>query len=106
MREKNEDELTQRVGKANPFRVPDDYFKTMPGRVSARIARRRHLMWMWRGGIAAALVIGAMVWGAKLFTMPESTANDTIVENCYTDEELEYSTINNTEIAFYLTEAN
>ncbi len=99
------DLLMQRVGKQQPFRTPDGYFDALPGRmmqhIKARQRRKRLLRW------AAAAVLTACIFGTGL-VIQTATEKQNIAEGYslqYIDDALDYSMINNMEIATYLTEA-
>lgn len=99
------DLLMQRVGKQQPFRTPDGYFDALPGRmmqrIKARQRRKRFLHW------AAAAALAGCIFGTGLMIHTASEKQD-IAEGYslqYIDDALDYSMINNMEIATYLTEA-
>ena len=100
--EKNIDE---RFGNENPFRVPDHYFDEFPQRIMKRIAQQKRRRRMVRWGIAA-MMTGCIFSSA--FILNNSKQQNTAFEaenNQYIEDALDYSMINNMEIATYLTEA-
>lgn len=100
---RQEMQLTNIVGKENPFRVPQGYFDALPLQVMGRIRKQRQrLIALWHTGIAASLVLGLTVSGLYYY---QQTSLENQTEYAYSIEELEYDVINNTEIAMYLTDA-
>jgi hypothetical protein len=102
----NEEKLIMdRFGNENPFRVPENYFNEFPQRIMKRIERQRKRRRMIRWSIAAMLT--GCVLGTTLLmnvfrqqNMPLEADNSQYIEDA-----LDYSMINNMEIATYLTEA-
>lgn len=100
------DRLRKLVGTDNPFKVPEHYFDTLPGKVMNRIARRRRRIVIFRWA-AAAMVAGIVATSA--FMLQPSTAEQATVAETdngkYIEDALEYTMIDNLDIASYLTEA-
>ena len=102
----NEEKLIMdRFGDENPFRVPDNYFNEFPQRIMKRIERQRRRRRIIRWSIAA-MMTGCVLGSTFVFNnfnqqnMPLEADNSQYIE-----EALDYSMINNMEIASYLTEA-
>ena len=98
--------LLDRCGNRNVFRTPEHYFDELPQRVMNRIPRqkRQHRNWQW----AVAAVMTGIVASIGLLMMEQSKQADIAYEadnNQYIEDMLDYSMIDNTEIATYLTEA-
>lgn len=97
--------LLERCGNRNVFRTPEHYFDELPQRVMNRIPRqkKRHRAWRWA---IAAIMTGAVA-GTGLLMMEQSkqAAYAYETESQYIEEVLDYSMIDNSEIATYLTEA-
>lgn len=102
----NEEKLIEeRFGNENPFRVPNHYFEKFPQRVMMRIARQRRRRKIIRWSIAA--IMTGCVFSSTLL-MSHFGQQDTSLEadnSQYIEDALDYSMINNMEIATYLTEA-
>lgn len=102
----NEEKLIMdRFGNENHFRVPDNYFNEFPQRVMKRIERQRRRRRIIHWSIAAMLtgcVLGTsfLMNSVKQQDLPFEADN-----NQYIEDALDYSMINNMEIATYLTEA-
>lgn len=98
--------LRQTIGSERPYTVPDGYFEALPQRVMERIRqqeriRRRRRMWRW----AAAAVMTGVIAAGGLLLDGSSSADSYEAENEYIEDALDYSMINNMDIAMYLTEA-
>lgn len=97
--------LNERFGNENPFRVPEHYFDEFPQRVMKRIAHQNRRRKMIRWGIAAMMT--GIVFSSA-FVLNNFRQQDTTLEadnTQYVEDALDYSMINNMEIATYLTEA-
>ena len=97
--------LNERFGNENPFRVPEHYFDEFPQRVMKRIAHQNRRRKMIRWGIAAMMT--GIVFSSA-FVLNNFRQQDTTLEADTTqsvEDALEYSMINNMDIATYLTEA-
>jgi len=97
--------LINRCGNENAFRTPEGYFDALPERVMNRIQhnKQRHRIMRWS---VAAVTIGALFAGSLAMFIQHNSSNiaqDT--ELTFDEAALEYSMINNMEIASYLTEA-
>ena len=100
-----ETNLRERFGTENPFRVPEHYFDEFPQRVMKRIAHQNRRRKMIRWGIAAMMT--GIVFSSA-FVLNNFRQQDTTLEadnTQYVEDALDYSMINNMEIATYLTEA-
>ena len=102
----NEEKLImERFGNENPFRVPDNYFNEFPQRIMKRIESRRRRRKIIRWSIAAMLT-GCVL--STTFLMDSFRQQNLPLEadnSQYIEDALDYSMINNMEIATYLTEA-
>ena len=102
----NEEKLIiEKFGNENPFRVPDNYFNEFPQRIMNRIERQRTRKMIIRWSIAAMLV--GCIMGTTFLMNNFSQQNFPLeADNSqYIEDALDYSMINNMEIATYLTEA-
>lgn len=102
-----EQAILERCGRENPFRVPEGYFDKLPQEVMNRLPRKRKTVRMWqRWAVAAALTGFVAVGGFMLFysSMQPQLAEQSEQQE-YMDEMLDYSMMNNMDIANYLTEA-
>ena len=108
-------------GASDPFKVPEGYFDTLCDRVMGQLPepqqtiRRTLIPRVWR--YAAAVVVGAVVCASVLvphFSRNEeaqmaSNQTEAEMQRLMADEEyfndvLDYSMVNNNDIAYYLTE--
>lgn len=100
--------LQERLGKENPFRTPDNYFDNLPQEIMERLPRKKPCRRrMWHGWAVAAAMAGIVATTGLMF-MQGNSQTDYITEaddDLYLDEVLDYSMLDNTEIATYLTEA-
>lgn len=102
----NEEKLIMdRFGNENPFRVPENYFNEFPQRIMKRIERQKERRRTTRWSIAAMLagcILGTtfLMNSFKQQNLPLEADNSQYIEDA-----LDYSMINNMEIATYLTEA-
>lgn len=97
--------LLNRCGNQHPFRTPEGYFESLPEQIMKRIAHRHRRQRFIRWSVAAA-TIGFLFAGSLALTTQSDggpIAQDT--ENIYIEDVLDYSMIDNIEIASYLTEA-
>lgn len=108
MRQYTDEELTLKrlTHGANPYRTPEGYFDALPGQVMHRLKarQRRRLMTRW----AVAAVMAGCVATAGFTLLTRGTQDEQRIELArtqYIDDALDYSMIDNTEIAYYLTEA-
>ncbi|MCF0198271.1 MAG: hypothetical protein HUK02_02965 [Bacteroidaceae bacterium] len=103
---KEEDILTQRA-KENPFRTPEGYFEQFDQRLMERLPRKRRTSWLRRAMPYAAAVVlvagaaGTLYWQANR----QQTLAEAEAQTEYMNEMLDYSLVDNMEIAEYLTEA-
>lgn len=106
MTNQDEHNLYQRVGRENPFRVPDAYFAQMPDRIMQRIAHRRRArqLRLWMGSAAASLLVAVGGW--TLWQSAEEDDMQLYAGYILTDEDLDDEFVSNSEIAYYLTEAD
>ncbi len=97
--------LNERFGNENPFRVPEHYFDEFPQRVMKRIAHQNRRRKMIRWGIAAMMtgIVFSFAFVLNNFRQQDATLEADNTQ--YIEDALDYSMINNMEIATYLTEA-
>ena len=95
--------LMERCGKANPFSMPQGYFEALPQQVMSRIHQRQQRRRMWRWAIAA--VMTGCIFTVGMMFQNRSTADTLTADDQYIEEMLDYSMMNNVDIAYYLTEA-
>jgi len=97
--------IEERLGNGNPFRVPEHYFDEFPQRIKKRIAQQKRRRLMIRWSIAA--MMAGCIFGSALFLNNSRQQNASLeADNTqYIEDALDYSMINNMEIATYLTEA-
>ena len=97
--------IEERFGNENPFRVPERYFDEFPQRIMKRIAQQKRRRKMIRWGIAA-MMTGIVFSSAFVLNNFRQQNVPLEAENSqYIEDALDYSMINNMEIATYLTEA-
>lgn len=101
----------------NPFKVPNGYFDTLTNRVMQRInaegahtAQKSNTRLFFRLAAAAMLAGAFFMAGLAIYersTPLTSNADDIIFaqELEYTDELLDYAMLDNSDIEYYLTEA-
>ena len=97
--------LNERFGNENPFCVPEHYFDEFPQRVMKRIAHQNRRRKMIRWGIAAMMtgIVFSSAFVLNNFRQQDATLEADNTQ--YIEDALDYSMINNMEIATYLTEA-
>ena len=97
--------IMDRFGNGNPFRIPENYFNEFPQRIMKRIERRRRRRRIIQWSIAAMLT--GCVLGTSFLTdsIGEQSTPFEADNSQYIEDALDYSMINNMEIATYLTEA-
>ena len=102
----NEEKLIMdRFGNENPFLVPKDYFNEFPQRIMKRIERQRRRRRIIRWSIAA-MMTGCILGATFVFNNFKQQNLPLEADNSqYIEDALNYSMINNMEIATYLTEA-
>lgn len=111
---KQTDILERTSSRENPFRVPQDYFESLPERVMERIrqeeelkrqaamARRSSMRWI------AAAVVTAVVWAASFALYESYVSSEPLAQDAdseYLEEALDFAMVNNHDIENYLTEA-
>ena len=99
--------ICQKCSRENPFRTPEGYFEILPDRVMQRIHRHDMRRKAWRWAVAAAF-IGCVATAGLMSTMHDDTAASLALEiedYQYIEDAIDYSMIDNMEIASYLTEA-
>ena len=96
--------IAEKFGNENPFRVPDKYFDEFPQRIMQRIARKKRQRKMIRWGIAA-MMMGCILSTAFVMNNFKQQNSLEADNSQYIEDALDYSMINNIEIATYLTEA-
>lgn len=119
--------IKQHDSGSNPFRTPEGYFENFTDRLMARIAEEAPVQQetvkarvvaipLWRRAMryAAAVAVAALcVGGGTLLynrlQAPEQLLTNDAVEYAWDDEELDevldYEMVDNSQIAYYLTEA-
>jgi len=95
--------LMERCGKANPFSTPQGYFETLPHQVMSRIRQRQQRRRIWRWAIAA--VMTGCIFTVGLMFQNRTTTDTLTAEDQYIEDMLDYSMMNNMDIAYYITEA-
>lgn len=108
MREYTDEEVTLRqlTRAANPYRAPQGYFDALPGRVMQKVKARQRRRMAMRWAVAA--VLAGCVATAGLTLLDRGTRDgqhSELAHTQYIDDALDYSMIDNAEIAYYLTEA-
>lgn len=97
--------IDEKLGNENPFRVPEHYFDEFPQRIVKRIAqqKKRRLTIRW----SFAAIMAGCIFGSAFFMANSRQKNASLeADNTqYIEDALDYSMINNMEIATYLTEA-
>lgn len=98
--------LRQLTKGSNPYRAPEGYFDKLPGQVMQKVKARqkRRLTLRW----AVAAIMTGCIATAGLLTINRDIQETTYPELThaqYIDDVLDYSMIDNAEIAYYLTEA-
>ena len=98
-----ENVLATRIGKKDPFLVPEGYFEALPEQVMNRIKkhRQRRRIWQW----AAAAVMAGCICTAGFLTLNSNSSLLSGSDNSYMEDELDYSMLNNLDIQQYLTVA-
>lgn len=103
-----EKKLLERFGRENPFRTPENYFDTLPEAIMRRIdSGHKTRQTVWRG-VAAAIIAGFVATAGFMVIREHDMANTALEadgSSQYIEDVLDYSMIDNNEIAFYLTEA-
>jgi len=110
----------------NPFRTPDGYFESLTGRLMARIAEeapqqesvkaRVVELPLWRRAMryaaavsVAALCVGGGTWFYNRSQSADQPLADDALEYVWDDDDLDdvldYELVDNSQIAYYLTEA-
>ncbi len=108
MRQLTDDEKTlmRLTGASAPYRAPKGYFDTLPTRVMDKVKARRHRLMAIRWGAAAVLTGCVATAGFVLASRkPQRMTQGDPAHTQYIEDALDYSMIDNTEIAYYLTEA-
>lgn len=121
-----EQELQERFGKGNPFRVPEGYFVQLTDRVMAQLPEREQQAeqitladrrpksrlvalrpWLY----AAACIVAAVVMGLTFHHSHEPADEQTVAsttvtntESEYIDDAADYAMLDNAEIYAYLAE--
>lgn len=98
--------LNQLTKGHNPYRAPKGYFDALPGRVmrKAKGQQRRRLVIRWA---VAAIMTGCVITAgfAMLGHSSRESKRTDVAYAQYINDALDYSMIDNSEIAYYLTEA-
>lgn len=114
-------EMTSSANGKNPFLVPEGYFDNLPDRVMSHIRedgqhsllKRRHKSRFFIRLTAAAVLTGffslagLMIYEQRhpLSNYQEDNPLASVQEIEYTDELLDYAMLDNSDIEYYLTEA-
>ena len=100
-----EELLRSQFGASQPFRTPEGYFEAFPERVMQTISARRQRRMLWRWA-AAAIFTGLVCTTA--FLQNSRQAETEIAQEInkeYIEDALDYTMIDNLDIATFLTEA-
>lgn len=120
---KEEDNILKKVGKENPFKVPEGYFESLPSGVmnalpektkpaievekSTTWTRMRPLLYMAAMFIGAFLIIRVGSWTHKTADTNVADATDTeMVTDEYIDVALDRSMMDDYSLYVYLSDAN
>lgn len=103
----DEESILNRLTKGhNPYRAPKGYFDALPGRVmrKAKGQQRRRLIIRWA---VAAIMTGCVITAgfAMLGHSSRESKRTDVAYAQYINDALDYTMIDNSEIAYYLTEA-
>lgn len=108
MRQYTDDELSlrQMTHGANPYHAPEGYFDALPDKLMRRLKARQRRRWAIRWAVAAVMAGCMATAGLTLLTRGVQDEQRTeLAHTQYIDDALDYSMIDNVEIAYYLTEA-
>lgn len=108
MRQFTNDEKTlmQLTKASNPYRAPKGYFDKLPERVMQKVKARQRRRLAIRWAVAAMLTGCVVTAGFSLFDRnTQDRQRNELAHTQYIEDALDYSMIDNAEIAYYLTEA-
>lgn len=120
---KEEDFIRKKCGSNNPFKVPEGYFEQFTANMMSQLPEKPHTAtvmapshsrsWKAIWYAAAAVVCGAMFLGTYYIQLSHrhqssglpQTSFETLTEETYMNDLLDYTMVSNYEIASYLTDA-
>lgn len=108
MRQHTDEEimLRQLTNAANPYCAPEGYFNEFPGKVMQQVKARQRRKLATRWTVAAVMAGCVATAGFTLLGMGMRNERQAeLAHDKYIDDALDYSMIDNAEIAYYLTEA-
>ena len=96
---------------ANPFKVPEGYFDTLPDTIMERIRKgesKRRVVPLWPRLAIAATITGLIATTGLLayYAAEPDAPTVAVAEGEYDQDELDWAMIDNTEIELYLAEAD
>ncbi|MGN0233360.1 MAG: hypothetical protein ACI4B5_02930 [Bacteroidaceae bacterium] len=98
--------LRQLTKGSNPFHTPQGYFDKLPGQVMKKIKARQKRRFAIRWAVAAVMTGCIATAGLLMLDRDiQETAYPELAHAQYIEDALDYSMIDNAEIAYYLTEA-
>lgn len=120
---KEEDNILKRVGKENPFRVPDGYFEHLTSKVMDSLPEKeapaflqheptrweRIKPWLYMAAMfaGAALILRVATWGEKeIPTGTSLAADDSETEEQYISTVLDNSMLDDYSLYVYLTDVD
>lgn len=118
---KEEDSLLKKVGKENPFKVPERYFENLTSEVMNALpekkpapetehptpwTRMRPLLYMVAMFIGAFLIIRVGLWTRKADTNMAEAGDTELVTDEYIDVALDRSMMDDYSLYVYLSDAN
>lgn len=112
----DEEYIKERIGKENPFRVPDGYFDGLASTVMARLPdeQRKAIIaelprkWGVKHFLYVAACVCAAVFGVAVYTttFTDNTepkqAQNTVSHDSYMEDVADYTMMDNTDIYVYL----
>lgn len=103
----DEESILNRLTKGrNPYRAPKGYFDALPGRVMRKAKEQQRKRFVIRWAVAAVMAGCIVTAGFTMLGRGSREARHTELAYAqYIDDALDYSMIDNSEIAYYLTEA-
>ena len=99
--------------KHNPWTVPEGYFESFPERLMTRIreeaedrraAEAPKTMPLWKRWAVAATAVGVVAVASFGLLQTEPAIAESDAETLYEEEMLEYVTLHNVDIEYYLTQ--
>ena len=101
------------INKHNPWTVPEGYFESFPERLMTRIreeaedrraAEAPKTMPLWKRWAVAATAVGVVAVASFGLLQTEPAIAESDAETLYEEEMLEYVTLHNVDIEYYLTQ--